>query len=86
MGKIIGQMWYCGDDICDCHQPEIIENMPHPTLRNGIWKTIWSGNFKSEPDSVELKEQWDELIEKCKEMNVDNLKELVEEYLERYEP
>ena len=78
-------MWYCGDDECNCHQPQIIENMSHTSFRHGIWKNVWEGTYHSDPDYDELKEQWDELISKCKEMNVDNLKEMIEEYSERYE-
>ena len=61
---VVAQMWCCGDDVCDCSQPQIELVGPgenYPWLHRAI---IWQGIFQSESSGmsmVEYEEQRKEL-------------------------
>lgn len=46
--SIIGCIWWCEDEICDCTQPEIVRQTPQP---GGFYKfeRLWEGTFVSGP-------------------------------------
>jgi hypothetical protein len=67
-----GEMWYCGDDVCDCHQP-IIERArdDEETAKTGDrFERVWSGEFHSTPTVQELQSMWKSLKDECSKRNV----------------
>ena len=64
---LIGSMWCCDDEACNCHQP-IIE-LVTPNRKEGFPYTkrdrVWEGTSKSDPDYSELCSLWWELREAC---------------------
>lgn len=64
--RIIAELWWCGDPVCDCTQP-IIEEVTPVTNDIGIrWfrrNRIWEGSFHSQASREELEAQWKELTE-----------------------
>jgi hypothetical protein len=69
------QIWHCGDEICNCYQPQIDEISPnhcggYPWIHR---KEIWRGSFISEPNPKELSAMQKELAEKAKELGISSL-------------
>ncbi len=54
--KIEIVMWWCGDPVCDCTQPQINRWTRKPI---GSWscESLWEGDYRSQADSVEFTEQ-----------------------------
>ena len=75
-GRIIAEMWYCGDEVCNCHQPQITER----DAQGHLIREIESGPFRSEPEHDEWKEQIIWLLQKAREFKAENLSEIEEEY------
>jgi hypothetical protein len=66
------QIWHCGDEICNCYQPQIDEISPncsagYPWIRR---KEIWRGTFCSDPSHEEYEAMIRELTEKAKNLGV----------------
>ena len=81
MRKLFAEMWWCGDEICDCTQPQIVERST-VSFRHPAWKgpiVIEQGDFHSQADRDECVSQWDWLIEAAKRHKVANLEEIVKE-------
>lgn len=61
--RIVASMWWCGDEVCNCTQPQIELRKPnheagYPWVRIvGLWK----GTFHSEASYEESREQRAEL-------------------------
>jgi predicted DNA-binding protein (UPF0278 family) len=56
-------IWWCGDDECDCTQPQIDRVTPnlsegYPWIRR---ETVWRGTFHSKPDADQALAQRAEL-------------------------
>ena len=51
MSERRANMWHCGDEQCDCWQPQIIE-CSDP--RGFPWTPIWRGTFLSQPSADEI--------------------------------
>lgn len=46
---VIGKVWYCGDDYCDCTQAEIVERYENKTAPGWIVPVcIWQGEFHTD--------------------------------------
>lgn len=56
------ELWWCGDEICNCHQPRIQRRAPNPNV-TGVWNIspIWDGTFISNPNEQELEMLREEL-------------------------
>jgi hypothetical protein len=57
--EVYGKLWWCGDEDCDCHQPEIVKVGPdhqrgYPRREVII---LWQGTFMSEPTAEDFN-QW----------------------------
>ena len=62
------KIWWCGDDICDCHQPQIDLCYPNPhNSRFILRKEIWRGRFGCEGD---MEGMYEELIAAAQERNI----------------
>lgn len=64
--KIVGEMWSCEDDYCDCHQPQIDRITPNreagfPWIKR---ERLWTGTFKTDGEMDGL---WEELKAACAE-------------------
>ena len=69
--RLRGEVWYCGDEVCDCHQPQIELIQPH--LGYYPWishKVIWEGDYKSEPSVDEMAELCRSLHEECTKRSI----------------
>lgn len=62
---LVGYIWWCGDEQCDCTQP-VIERVS-PNLRAGrLWihrESVWQGSFHSQVEPAESVQQRRELWE-----------------------
>jgi len=79
------EMWWCGDEECDCTQPQINDRSQGRWYELG-WKQldqIAAGPFHSESTPEETREQWDWLLSKAREYSVTNLVEIEAEYGKR---
>lgn len=79
----VAEIWYCGDDECDCTQPQIVTRTPRPLRGGGTVydkKVLWEGTFLSESfayTSDELEElQYRPLREACERYGIPIPKEL----------
>ena len=54
---LIAEIWGCGDEVCDCWQPQITLIKPHNPPRPPwiLRETVWEGTFRSWPELAE----WD---------------------------
>jgi hypothetical protein len=63
-GGYLAQMWWCGDDHCDCHQPQIIKWTPN--RRAGFpWITraaLWQGTFETDSDQDGMFDELQEAV------------------------
>lgn len=61
--KLQAYIWWCEDEVCDCHQPVIEEISPNHKARYPyiIRKRLWEGTFHSEPSFEEQLDQEHEL-------------------------
>ena len=64
---VYAEMWWCGDEVCDCHQGQIIRNTPNfdsgwPWVHRDV---LWRGKFVSEPTPEEMDEMVAELAAEC---------------------
>lgn len=55
--KRVAEMWWCGDDDCDCHQPRIVEFRTDWRGWRRDFRVIEEGPFHSYPDA----EEWEEM-------------------------
>lgn len=68
-------LWHCGDDVCDCYQPQLFRQTPHPDGRGYKFDMIWEGTFHSQPSAEEWEEfrkEGAEAIEKYKPDFIDD--------------
>jgi hypothetical protein len=75
-------MWHCGDEVCDCTQPQII-GVSTEHWRDPDWKQpkgVEDGPYRSEPTLEERAEQVKWLLEKAAEYQVSNLEDIQREY------
>jgi hypothetical protein len=57
--RLVAELWWCGDDWCDCTKPQIVRITPntdagYPCVRREL---IWEGEFLAETWLYD----WDEL-------------------------
>jgi len=76
MGIYYGSIWWCGDDICDCYQPQIEHISPNniagpPWLRR---ETLWTGEFITGASWEEKRQIRKELADKMREMKREGIK------------
>ena len=86
MRKLYAEMWSCGNEECDCTQPQILERSTEP-FRHPLWKgpdIIAQGTVCSNADSQESAMQWGELLTLAEAFNVENLDSVKQEYQKRY--
>ena len=76
--SILAEMWWCGDEHCDCTQPQINER----NERGHLIRTLEEGRYCCEADNQEHKEQCLWLLQKAREYQVENLKKIEEQYKE----
>lgn len=81
MRKLFSEMWYCGDDICNCTQPQIVEcsTEKYGELNWRPPKVIEMGTFHSEADIYEKIEQWNELLSLSIKYNINDIDYIKEE-------
>jgi hypothetical protein len=80
MRKLFAEMWDCGDDECDCSQPEIVEREVDLNFRAPSWrgpKNVATGPFYSQPDGKERREQIEWLVENAIKYKVENLEDVL---------
>ena len=70
--RLVAEMWWCGDDVCNCYQPKIDRISPNreagrPWIRR---KEVWRGTFYSEPSNDEFAEMEKELKEAKKKYGI----------------
>jgi len=59
---LYASVWWCEDEVCDCHQPKIERIDTNPVDRRFITRTtIWRGTFVSEPTAEECDQMVSEL-------------------------
>lgn len=60
---LVAEIWRCGDEVCDCWQPQITLISPHdPPMPPWIRRDRkWEGTFISDPDNSELQDIRSEL-------------------------
>jgi hypothetical protein len=54
--RLVAELWWCGDDRCDCTQPQIVRLTPN-TVMGYPWvhrEAVWEGEFLT--DTWELSE------------------------------
>lgn len=57
-GRLDGYVWWCGDDYCDCTQPQIMHRLQHPA---GGYKDItkpWQGTFQTDGEGYNDAHEW----------------------------
>ena len=84
MRERIAQMWNCGDEDCDCRQPQILERSTEG-WRDPAWQptvTVAEGPFYSAPIEAEFAEQVRWLVAAAAEYQVTNLEDIQHEYSE----
>ncbi len=62
--RVVAEMWWCGDAVCDCTQPIIDRITPnrdagYPWIRR---ERLWDGSFHSNATPEEILAQWAELL------------------------
>ncbi len=69
-GKVYvkANMWYCGDEVCNCTQPRIEIMGPNPltAIRSWSFVRLWEGTFRSDGERDMLRAQRVELIDACR--------------------
>lgn len=79
--QIVAEMWYCGDEVCECSQPEINRLTPNRYYPQCVDReTIEKGPFYSGAAMVEIEEQCKWLLEAARRHNVANLEEIEAAY------
>lgn len=65
---IEARLWWCGDEVCDCRQPQIVQKTPNLAVGSPWYRvqTLWEGTFRSEPSSDELAALRRELEDECR--------------------
>jgi hypothetical protein len=54
--RTVGEVWWCGDDYCDCTQAQIVEIYRNKVVQPGVVRiAIWQGAFftEGEPGAYE---------------------------------
>jgi hypothetical protein len=78
-------MWWCGDEECDCTQPQIIEHSTE-VWREPEWKPptiVESGPFITDTGAYTLDERQEQicwLLQKAAEYQVPNLAEIQKDW------
>ena len=49
-------LWDCGDDVCDCHQPQLVRQTKRDDGGGYKSEMLWEGTFHSQPSA----EEWEE--------------------------
>ena len=67
------RLWYCEDEECDCHQPQIDRVMPnheagYPFIQR---QRLFSGTFYSRPSGTEMAELKEQLAFEAKRLGID---------------
>ena len=64
---MVAEIWHCGDEVCDCYQPQITLIKPHnPPMPPWIVREQrWAGAFFSQPGEEEWVQMKTELREAC---------------------
>lgn len=62
---LVAEIWGCGDEVCDCYQPQITKILPHvpprpPWIRR---EKVWEGTFHSQPEP----EEWEQMKRELRE-------------------
>ncbi len=80
--RIVAEIWWCGDDYCDCTEPMIVRITPN--LKAGYpWihrEVLWSGEFLTETGGYspeEIRErQYEPLRRECRRFGIPVPKQL----------
>jgi len=69
---LIAELWWCGDETCDCVQPQITLITPnHPYYPPWIKReTKWMGTYHSQPEPEEMEQMKQELREASKKFGI----------------
>jgi len=52
------RMWWCQDEVCDCHQPQIDRVTANPDDSRFVRReAVWRGSFKSDGDMEGLRDE-----------------------------
>ena len=80
--KIVAEWWWCGDEECNCWQPQIVERSTVPYLDHD-WSPILqidAGPFHSDPEQ----DEWDEMFTwmeiECEQRGIEIPKPPIERY------
>lgn len=54
---IVGSLWECGDEYCNCKQPIIEEVTEHQNFPFTYWQTkrLWEGTYITDDDDIYIK-------------------------------
>ena len=69
--RLVGHIWRCGDDECECIQPVIDEvweqrcEIAGAVVWEGRTERVWEGTWMAEPSRFDLDELRDELTGAC---------------------
>ena len=76
MKIVYASIWWCGDDVCDCYQPQI-ETIEPNIIAGPPWlkrERIWHGEFVSGPCGDDIRRLRKELADKIREMREQGVK------------
>lgn len=68
--KLVATMWHCGDDVCNCWQPQIDLVLPgfqFPVIQRF---EVWRGTFISDPEFKEMQAMRKELAEEAAKLGI----------------
>lgn len=47
---LVGRVWYCGDDYCDCSEPVIEAVFDNSRVTGVVRVALWVGDFRTDGD------------------------------------
>lgn len=69
--RIVAEIWNCGDDVCDCNQPQIHritpnDNCGYPWIKR---ERLWEGTFQTDGEGLKLmKKELKEAVDKYRSL------------------
>lgn len=66
-GRLRGQVWWCGDDYCDCTEPKV----EHGTFDGRFWRWSqqWAGTFQTDGEGQNEPNEWKDAPMSSTELN-----------------
>jgi hypothetical protein len=62
-------VWWCGDEVCNCHQVQVVRQYENRLFRGAWWPVlIWQGEFFTDGEGVEERNQ--ELVQAFFDVNL----------------